>query len=567
MFLKTIPFFLFGLAGSSLLAQSPTFSWAKALYGATLSAPVSAEFSDLDIDGAGNTYVTGEFHTRLDLGGGIVLEETDAAFFLAKYSPDGVPQWARKIRQQSAPSGANFNNSGKIDVDGAGNVYWAGEYKAAALDFGNGITVTRACNNNCIEGFVTKIDGNGNVLFAKGLRAAIGETFSLKGIVSDQEGNHYVTGQFFGTELWLQGGGNIGGLESPGYYLGKYKANGNSEWTTFLNPGSGLVIPQSIDISPDGQRIVVAGEFSDAAVNFGNGAAIAAGTGNNRFVVWYSPTSHAQGAGALTSSAQIELLSIQVDEQYRVWAPCEFRGSLSWKGTSLGSNATAASNQAVVVLQPNTAAISPVFENDGNYYPASSIAVGANGAFYTAGSIDQTLNLPGLGSFSDQGCADLFLIGGANQQYQWAKSVGQAGCEEHYVVNRHALLEANAAGDLYLCGKFTNSAKLDNLALSGNGLWVGKLSAAMVPVETLENTTAGLRIYPNPAADELTIAVAAPQTALIQIRNTTAQILFSGTLEHASASISVKEWPAGVYVVSCMDQSGHLIQSTRVVIR
>lgn len=567
MFLKTIFSLLFGLASSGLLAQTPTFSWAKALYGATQSAPSSAEFSDLDTDAAGNTYVTGEFHTRLDLGSGIVLEEADAAFFLAKYSPNGVPQWARKIRQQSAPGGTNFNNSGKITVDGAGNVYWAGEYKAASLDFGNGITVIRACNNNCVEGFVTKIDGNGNVVFAKGLRAAVGEAFSLKGIVSDQEGNHYVTGQFFGTELWLQGGANLGGLESTGYYFAKYKANGNSEWITFLNPGSGLAIPKSINISPDGQRIVIAGEFSDANVNFGSGAVIAAGAGANRFVVWYNPNSQAIGVGTLNSSSQIDLLSMQVDEQYRVWAPCDYRGNLSWNGTLLATNASSAGHQAVVVLQPNAAAISPGIENDGSYYPASSIAIGANGTFYTAGSLDQTLNVPGLGSFSDQGCADLFLIGGMNQTYQWAERIGQNGCEEHYIVNQHSLMELDASGNLLLCGKFTNSAQFNNSTLPGNGLWVAKFSTSMVPVESPENTTAGLRVYPNPAADELTIAVAAPQTALVHVQNTAAQTMFHETLNNGTTRIPVSAWPAGLYMVSCMDQSGHLVQSTRVVIR
>jgi len=71
----------------------------------------------------------------LDFGGGVtVADEGGYGVFVAKYSANGVIQWA------SGPTGAGYDYGYGVAVDSNGNVYITG-YHESYLDFGGGVTV------------------------------------------------------------------------------------------------------------------------------------------------------------------------------------------------------------------------------------------------------------------------------------------------------------------------------------------------------------------------------------------------------------------------------------------
>lgn len=256
---------LIALSGfaTSFLAQTPSLGWAKAIQGATPASMLAADISDFDADPAGNAYITGQFRGQLNFGSGVSLtgNGNDHTLFLAKFAPNGTPLWAKKASAMMPDNDSPFGNSGKIAVDAAGNVYWCGNYLANTLDFGNGVTVTRHCTNDCQEGFLLKLNTDGNLVFQKAIRAATGEALHLAGVAVDAIGRHYLTGSYSGTEIWLQGGANIGGLTTQGFFLCAYAEPGNAEWIAFQGKSSGQPYARAIDVSPDGERIVVSGIF------------------------------------------------------------------------------------------------------------------------------------------------------------------------------------------------------------------------------------------------------------------------------------------------------------------
>jgi Beta-propeller repeat len=140
-------------------------------------------------DAAGNVYVAG------NLGG--TQSDIDTNAYVAKYLASGVLQWSHQF------GGPYVDSANAVAADRAGNAYVAGDFRGQ-VDFGNGIVLT---STGAIDGFVEKLDTNGNVRWAHQF-ASDGNfgpylydrlgTRAPKGIAVDQTGSVVVTGFFHG---------------------------------------------------------------------------------------------------------------------------------------------------------------------------------------------------------------------------------------------------------------------------------------------------------------------------------------------------------------------------------
>jgi hypothetical protein len=554
---------LFLLGGGFVTAQTLVFEWVKSLNGSSPGAPLNAVVTDLDTDPAGNTYLCGEFRNTLDLGNGMILTGNgdDAVFFLAKYSAAGQPQWAKKIMQLAPSAGPAFNYSAKISLDNAGNVHWCGNYRASSLDFGSGTTITRSCNNDCQEGFLARVGPDGALAFVKAIRAAVGQEFSISGVAAAPGGEHAVTGTYTGAELWLQGGANIGGLASEGYFLAYYNANGGAEWIAFQNPDGGQPRARSIAMSPNGTGIVVSGTYDTPAVNFGNGAFTESDAPVRQFFVWYNTLGQPTGVGTLDTDEDLGILDLKVDAQQRVWSACDFRGNLRWNGATLATVENG--NMAIVNMRPEQANLAAPIEFSGNSYPVTSLALRADGQWYAGGYFSNSVNVPGAGVLNSAGCADLLLLGGASQTINWARKVGGGGCE--YLANEYygALMDADDAGHIYLAGSFVNNGVFDSHNLSGNGLWVGKLGDGMV--NTGEKAASELSISPNPAQDAVSVTIPAP--GRVRVFAASGQLMQDTYADQTTFLVPTAHWPAGLYYLEFKDTNGQFSTRKWAIVR
>ena len=156
------------LSTTAMHAQAPDIEWVKAIFGSSPNAPLAATLTDICTDADGNTYLTGEFRNELKFGAITLTGNSEAALFLAKYNSGGTPIWAVKVTANTPTTFSAFTYSAKVDADGIGNVYLSANFEAASLDFGNGTTLNRTCNDNCREGFLARFNGSGVVQFVKG---------------------------------------------------------------------------------------------------------------------------------------------------------------------------------------------------------------------------------------------------------------------------------------------------------------------------------------------------------------------------------------------------------------
>ena len=401
-------------------------------------------------DAAGNVYVTGIFRGTVDFDPGpqvSVLGSPDGEEnFVAKYDPSGTLIWAKAF------GGSVWASSTGIAVDGNGNVYTTGRF-GGTVDFnpspGTGdANVANITSANDFDMFVSKLDRNGNYLWAKtfGGRSSVIES---SGIALDRDGNVYTTGSFFSTIDFNPspgtGAANVANLVSRGrdVFVSKLDVNGNYVWAKAM--GS-TTEDKGLGIAVDGTgNVYTTGYFrrtADFNPNPGTGSAnvanlISAGE-SDAFVSKLDVNGNYVWAKALGGSSHDASGAIAVDGVGNLHIGGHF------SGVGFVSKLDASGN---FVWDKRLGAI------------PGGIAVDNSGNVYTSGSFSGTVDFdPSVGT--GRNIANLYSAGGydvfvskldVNGDYVWAKGLGGSSDD---LCGGIAL----SRGDVYTTGSFYGSA-------------------------------------------------------------------------------------------------------------
>ncbi|HAB17606.1 MAG TPA: SBBP repeat-containing protein [Verrucomicrobiota bacterium] len=209
------------------------FLWAKQAGGS-----FSEYAYGIAVDGAGNSYVTGQYGSDPATFGAGEPNQTALAgiggnngqdIFIAKYDTNGQLQWAKSAGGRTGNVGAG------IALDPVGNSYVVGRYTSTST-FGPGEpneTVLVGPLGGSEEIFVAKFGPDGNLAW---VRSGLGQAEHDQGtaIAVDAAGNSYATGTYrsiapFGGQL-NQTQIDNGGAEDV--FIVKHDTNGNQQWVT-----------------------------------------------------------------------------------------------------------------------------------------------------------------------------------------------------------------------------------------------------------------------------------------------------------------------------------------------
>lgn len=239
--------------------------------------------SDVAVDTAGNSYVTGNFIGTADFDPAkthagntdILTARGGNDAFVAKYAPDNSLLWAKRM------GGTDIDLGTKIAIDGSGNVYVTGSFNLTG-DFGS-VNLT---STGSTDGFVTKLNASGSTLWAKRWGGA-GTNESGFGVAVDANGNVYAAG-IRNQNIYP----NATGIE-----VFKFSPSGSTVWTKWVNTrnreGGDLVVDA-------GGSVFVSAKFT-GTVDFDPGSRIrnvSAGASESAFVLklttkgdfsWVSP--------------------------------------------------------------------------------------------------------------------------------------------------------------------------------------------------------------------------------------------------------------------------------------
>lgn len=203
------------------LSPSGTVLWAKSFGGNTTDQGDNIEqcFS-VAVDAENNVAVVGFFTSpQMTIPPATLTKSGLKDAFVAKFTGSGTLLWAKSF------GGNFFDDASSCQFDKLGHLYVAGTFTSSVFNL-SGQTLTNSMANSN-DFYLCKLDGNGNVLWAR-KGDGTGQEFAGE-IALSPDGNLCVVGSYSSYTLSFDNA-TIGGFGNGDAFVVKYDANGQALW-------------------------------------------------------------------------------------------------------------------------------------------------------------------------------------------------------------------------------------------------------------------------------------------------------------------------------------------------
>ena len=475
----------------------------------------------LDVDAAGNSYVSGYFFGTADMDPGSGVEELIAVggadVFIVKINADGTLGWARQIGDVGNEVGYS------LVLDDAGNITLAGVFEGT-VDMDPGTGTTQLTSVGYSDMFVSKLDPAGDLIWARQLSPTTpgnGHEEELEHTI-DGDGNLLVTG-------WFTAGFDF----DPGPAVLELNTTGNTDlFVLKLDPNGDLVWVKQV------------GSSSSAGLVLGEG--IGTDLANNVYI-----------AGRFTNITDFDpgpgLLQLPATSSGTYILKLDANGDFQWVREIVG-------NQSDV---------------------ARDIAVAADGTSYTVGYFTGTPDFDnGPGTFtitsSFSGTADVYILKlDATGNFVWAGAMGSSETDFGKAIH------LSDDGTLHAIGNYSDpvdsiypeldfdpgpaEATILSTAANPQGFFLVQLTdngSVGIPANTDGQT---LTMYPNPSTGTVAIdlrGVTGPRA--LRVLDRTGRLVQEVALRDPLVLDHQLPEQPGLYLVQVVTASGSVL-STRVV--
>ncbi len=478
------------------LDNAGNFIWAKAT--TTNGWP-----GGIAVDASDNVYTTGFYMGTVDFDPDSIatysLSSDSSAtpdIYISKLNSHGNFVWAKSM------GGSTTDIGHCIAVDFAGNVITSG-YFTGTSDFDpDGGAIYNLIASSGKDGFISKLDSNGNFIWAGALNAS-GDAWGFS-LAPDLAGNIYLTGYFSGaidfdpsTSVINSRGSN--GLED--IFIGKYSSAGNLIWALPIG-GTGGDFANSVVVDASG--VIITGVFK-STVDF---------------------DSDSLTSFSYTSSGLEDIFILKLDTA----------GNMIWADASGGiyndgGNSAAINANGEIFLT--------------GYFRSASVQFGTNGLTNVSGSGNQEdFFLAKAGSCSarfsiypDTIPHNWFALNQAtgiapiSYQWNWGDSSGTSS-------GPTPVHTYNTPGNYNICLSVIDAVGCtSNYCDSSTYIFRGSSGSSIINLTVVSQTTtniynidlssADIKIYPNPANSHLTIDFSnSNKKADISIADITGKIIY-----------------------------------------
>jgi len=482
----------------SKLDASGNFLWAKSMLTGYSGA------SGMEVDNAGNVYLTGYFGDTCDFdpGPGVfnLFCPGNLDAFVCKLNSAGELVWAKSI-------GGFYSSdlASSITVDASQNVYLLGSFDGTAdFDPGAGIyeldpTVINQADSDL---FIEKLDASGNFIWAR----TIGGPGSDAGwaIKVDESGSVYTTGYFSGTGDYDPGAQtyNLTPVGQNDIFISKLDATGNFVWAKKFG-GASFEFVYSLVLDDDG-NIFTTGIFGET-VDFdpGNQTFNLTSTGFNSVFI-----------SKLNSSGEF------------VWA------------RKVGGGGSNNSNSIAVDAAGNSYTVG-IFTGLVNFDPGSGVNI--------INSADGYIFLLKLNASGDFVSVTNFASLPADD-YDWSFS--------------HINLDA--AGNIYIGGTFLGTDDLNpgsessNFTSSGDkDVFIIKLNQGTITASN-DVLSHSFTAYPNPSNGIINLKYVQLRKALFEIYTASGTLVSRREITDESTLLDVSELVDGMYILKVINEDGRI---------
>ncbi len=275
---------------------------------------------DLALDNNGNVFITGQFYGTINFDGNSITSVSNSKdIFLVKLNSSGITQWA------ISEGGSGSENAYGITCDQLGNVILTGQFEGNSVLGGSNYTsqFNTVTNLPSYDLFVSKYDGSGSNLWVK----TGGGKYEDRGlaVTTDSQNNIYLSAQFSDT---LQFAGIT--YQNAAYNVGlitKLSANGNLVWKNILR--AGLLLPYDLEVKQD--ELYITGDAQGTIIYSNNGVPnyTYSNFAKSIFVLKTSLTGQMNWIQTIGSDNAISALSISVDVNRNAYITGHFNCAIS----------------------------------------------------------------------------------------------------------------------------------------------------------------------------------------------------------------------------------------------
>lgn len=245
------------------LDSSGNFLWANKVGGS--GDDNAGWLSNLAVDSAGNSFVTGQMSDSLTINGTTLTSAGGRDLFIAKFDSSGAIIWG--VRAGSASSDNLFG----VALDSQGNAFITGFVRGPAT-FGS-IALTQYGYR---DGFIAKINSAGVWQWAVGF-GSVNEDEQTYAVTLDREGNPVVVGDFI--DPFTIGGTTLTSSGGTDGFVAKWNSSGTFQWAQSAG-GSNSDGFYGVGTSSDGNLFVSGYFHGPETVNFGGGSSTIAPVGD-----------------------------------------------------------------------------------------------------------------------------------------------------------------------------------------------------------------------------------------------------------------------------------------------
>ncbi len=541
----------------SKLDAAGNFVWARQIGDGGWDAGAS-----IATDAAGNIYVSGQFDGTVDFDPGPGTTNLTAVgsndVFVIKLDATGNLVWARQI------GGVNGSIENKaITIDKRGNVITTGTF-SGTLDFNPGTAVANLSSSGWGSIYISKLDENGNYLFAKKIGGA--NTSSGNALALDQYDNILTAGFFSATVDFDPGPGvsnlsTIGGGFDFDIFISKIDSSGNFVWARQLG-GSSFEDCKAIGV--DGKGNVYATGYFSGTTDFdpGPGSYPLIAAGSDVYLAKLDSAGTFVWAKQIAESASADYAALGkglvLDASQNIYTTGAFGGVMDFDPGPASVQLDAGplysddifihkmmcADTSSSTLTVTTEACAPYILNghayatSGTYTQVMPNAAGCDSIITLHLQIGNNLNVTITNN-------NLVLQAGATySSYQWLRNnTAIAGAT-------NATYTVTSNGDYSLAAtNSTGCTDTSNILQIGNGTGIHEIYPG-----------AFVKVHPNPATSR--IYIEAPVTTDLALSCLDGRIVRQAI---AARELDLSDLAPGIYFLKVTDKQGHLLTTEKIV--
>ena len=454
--MKKTKYFFYCFIIISLLgkAQKPLFQYVKNIGNAISNSgdPLIA------VDNSGNVYTTSFFDGTLDFDPGVGVNNLTALgtndAYISKLDSVGNLIWAKSF------GGTGATHSSGISLDASGNIYISGDF-SNTTDFDPNGTTANLISLGGTDAFITKLDVNGNLIWAKSI-GGISDEYG-KSIAVDALGNIIATGTYSGTADFDPSAAifyltPVGAID---IFVEKLDATGNFVWAKSIGGISNeFAGSMNVDISGN---IYTTGQYS-ATVDFDPGVSVfnltSAGM-EDIFISKLDANGNFIWAKTIGGNSTDISYGIKIDALGKIYTTGYYSGTVDFDPNTGTTNLTSVGGDDIFVLK---------LDNNSNLIWAKSmggssleygktLVLDNSSNIYISGLYNGTADFDpssGIYNLTPNGIFDVFISKiDSSGNFVWAKSIG--GTDMDYAT----AITLDKYNSIYTVGKFGNSVDFD----------------------------------------------------------------------------------------------------------